>query len=467
MVKRDANTTFDMGFEAKDVTLFDGSWQALGQTFSLSLACVECRTWGTLVASAAFPDDLEELIGDLSDLNPLNDASLSVGFQGVGALVDLALTTGANGQFTLPLFVTETPLGITGPGFQIGVVFGVDLVLGITGEVTTEGGFQVAIPDDSLFTIPLDPTVANVGKFDGVSASLLPLTASAPANVTLALRLRVQAGLELPSSPLLDAKALAGAFINIPEITLGEQFTTSPTDGSNCLLPATAEINVNAGVFVDVGADIGDFQLIDDFNPTLSTTLFSAAASTCFITVGQDTATATTTASAVLTTGVAATGTGGAADACPVALTTETVATTTAFTITSCAAPIANCPASLTQVIVVSSPVTETATRCPVSLNNNNNTTTGIVIPPYANTTTAAAGITTTLGAGAISLTSLTAPVTNTLTVDPTVVPPDVPSITGTANGGGSAVTNPALAVSTPAALSTVYVTVTPTTCAC
>lgn len=116
------------------------------------------------MASAAFPDDLEELIGDLSDLNPLNDASLSVGFQGVGALVDLSLTTGADGQFTLPLFVTETPLGITGPGFQIGVIFGVDLVLGITGEVTTEGGFQVAIPDSSSFTIPLDPTVANVGK---------------------------------------------------------------------------------------------------------------------------------------------------------------------------------------------------------------------------------------------------------------------------------------------------------------
>lgn len=89
------------------------SWQALGQTFSLSLACVECRTWGTLVASAEFPEDLGDLINDLSDLNPLNDASLSVGFQGVGALVDLKLTTGGEGQFALPLFITETPLGIS------------------------------------------------------------------------------------------------------------------------------------------------------------------------------------------------------------------------------------------------------------------------------------------------------------------------------------------------------------------
>ncbi|KAI1761656.1 hypothetical protein GGR53DRAFT_17613 [Hypoxylon sp. FL1150] len=460
LAKRDANTTFDLGFEAKNAKLFDGSWSALGQDFSLSLACVECRTWGTLVASAAFPDDLEDLIGDLSDLNPLNDASLTVGFQGVGALVDLSLTTGAKGEFTLPLIpVAETPLGISGPGFQVGIVFGIDLVLGITGEVETEGGFQVAIPDSSSFTIPLDPTVANTGKFDGASASLLPLTASAPANITLALRLRVQAGLELPSSPLLEAKALAGAYINIPEITLGEQFTTSPADGSNCLLPADAEININAGVFVDIGADIGDIPLVD-FNPTLSTTLLSAAASTCFVTVGQDTATATATTASATTS--AATGTAGGTG-CPVPLTTETITTTSAFSITSCAAQIVNCPASLTQVIVVSSPVTETVTRCPVSASLNA-TSSAVVVPPYANTTTT----TTTTLSGGIPLTSLTAPITNTLTVDPTVTPPDVSSITGTANGGsGSVVTTIAAAVTTPEAQSTVYVTVTPTTCAC
>lgn len=139
-------------------------WSALGGTFSLSLACVECRTWGTLVASADFPDDLGELLGDLKDFNPLNDASLSVGFQGVGALVDLSVTTKGSGQFTIPLFVAETPLGISGPGFQVGITFGVDLVLGITGEIQAESGFQASIADGSSFTIPLDPSVKNIAK---------------------------------------------------------------------------------------------------------------------------------------------------------------------------------------------------------------------------------------------------------------------------------------------------------------
>lgn len=147
MVKRDANTTFDMSFEAKNVTLFSGfaffvfpfpfpstysvplpcnnhfstngqlthphsDWLNLGLPFSLDLTCVECRTWGNLVASVEFPEDLGDLLDDLADFNPLNDASLTVAFEGVGALVDLSLTVGDKGSFTIPLFVSQTPLGV-------------------------------------------------------------------------------------------------------------------------------------------------------------------------------------------------------------------------------------------------------------------------------------------------------------------------------------------------------------------
>ncbi|KAI1378762.1 hypothetical protein F4677DRAFT_378562 [Hypoxylon crocopeplum] len=457
MVKRDANTTFDLGFEAKDVTLFSGDWAALGQDFSLDLTCKDCKTFGTLVASAEFPEDLEDLLGDLADLNPLNDASLSVSFQGVGALVDLSVAIASDGQFTIPLFVPPTPLGISGPGFTVGITFGVDLVIGISAEVEVEGGFQVAIPDGSSFTIPLDPTVDNVAKFDGAQATLLPLTANAPASVTVALRLRVQAGLDLPSSPLLDAQALAGAFINIPEVILSEEFTTSPANGSNCILPASAEININAGVFVDIGADIGDIQLAD-FNPTLSTTLFSAVASTCFVTVGQDTATAaigTGVAGTGVATGVVGTGTGTAGAPCPMPLETSTATTMRTFAITSCAAAIANCPASLTQVIVVSAPETVTSAYCPLSPN-----ATAVLPPlmtaPYANTTAAATE-------GVIPLDSLTAPVTNSLTVDPSVVAPDVPSITGSAKA--TVTQDSEAAVSSVDVMKTYYTTVTPASC--
>lgn len=45
--------------------------------------------------------------------------------------------------------------------FQLGVVFFVDLVLGITGEVSAESGFEFRIPDGSAFTMTLDEEIEN------------------------------------------------------------------------------------------------------------------------------------------------------------------------------------------------------------------------------------------------------------------------------------------------------------------
>lgn len=301
---------------------------------------------------------------------------------------------------------------------------------------------------------PINPS--NTPLSDGASASLLPLSVNAPANITAALRLRVQGGIDLPGSDLLDAKALAGAYINIPEVILGEQFSNPPANGSNCILPASAEININAGIFADIGAEIGNFSFAD-FNPTLSTTLFSAAASTCFITAGQ----ATATAAPALITGTGA-GIGGSASttiACPVPLVTSTATTTNTYAITSCAAPVANCPASLTQVIVVTEPTTVTKSSCPVSVNATATATATATPVPFANTT-----ITSNGGSGgypAIPLTSLTAPVTNSLTLDPTITVPDVPSVTGSAKATATA-TQADAAQAAEEPLTTVYVTVKP-----
>ncbi|KAI1451965.1 hypothetical protein F4805DRAFT_59449 [Annulohypoxylon moriforme] len=410
MIRRDANKTFDLGFEVNDKTLFSGSWPvATGTTVSLDLSCVECKTYGELNAFMEFPDNLEELLKDLKDFNPFNDASLTVGFQGVGALVDLSVTTKGTGHFTIPLYKSETPLGISGPGFTAGISFGVDLIIGVTAEIETEGGFEVTIPDGSSFTINLDEKVGNKANFKGASAQLLPLSVDAPATVTVALRLEVQGGIELPSNPLIDAKAIAGAYINIPEVILGEQFSMPPANGSDCILPVSAEININAGAYVDIGVDIADITL-GDYDPTVSTTLFDAATSTCFITLGQETSTP-------LITG---TGTGAAAAAtstiaCPSPLVTSTATTTSTYTVTSCAAAVVNCPNSLTQVIVVTDPITLTTSSCPVSVASLANNA------PFANATSAEY----------LTLTSLSAPVTNSLTIPTSVATPKDTLITG------------------------------------
>ncbi|KAI1309775.1 hypothetical protein F5Y03DRAFT_347337 [Xylaria venustula] len=268
------DATFPLNFNVANKVLSSGTFHGA----KLSVKCAECSTTGEVIASAMLPN-----ISDIDITHPgdiFDTSMLGLTFNGVSATVDLDLTAAGTGDFSVPLLKTESPIGVSGPGFQIGVVFSVDLVLKVDGKVETEGGFKVAIPDGSSFIIPFDQSKPNVAKFNGVSASLLPITVNLPASITAALQLKVQAGVMLPDLKVIDAKALAGASISIPEVVLKESASFSSKNNTKCAVPVSAELDINAGVFVDIGADLAGITL-GDFNPTASTTLFAASTSTC------------------------------------------------------------------------------------------------------------------------------------------------------------------------------------------
>ncbi|KAJ8113187.1 hypothetical protein ONZ43_g5209 [Nemania bipapillata] len=225
------DATFPLNFNVANRDLFNGNFQG----GKLTVKCVECSTTGDVIASAMLPD-----ISDIDITHPgdiFDTSMLGLTFNGVGATIDLDLTAAASGDFSMPLLKTESPIGVAGPGFQIGVVFSVDLVLKITGKIETKGGFKVAIPDGSSFLIPFDQSKSNVAKFNGASVSLIPVTVDLPADITVALRLNAQAGVMLPDLKVVDAKALAGASLSIPEVVLKEAASlTSKT----CALPTSA-----------------------------------------------------------------------------------------------------------------------------------------------------------------------------------------------------------------------------------
>ncbi|KAF3014684.1 hypothetical protein E8E14_003925 [Neopestalotiopsis sp. 37M] len=322
--KRDADASFDLGFRLTDKTLFSG---------------------------------FDDLLDDFGDLNPLNDVSLALKFNGVGARVQVDMSAAVDGTVKLPLFVSETPLGIAIPGTQIGIVFSVDLVLGLSGEVATNAGFQVALPDSSSFALSLDPFKGVIADFNGTTTTLLPISTEVPVNLTLALQLSVQAGVELSAAGLSPAlTALAGALINIPEITIGEGFSTNET-----CLPAFADININAGASVDIGADIAGLEL-PGINPTVSTTFIDAATSTCF---GEQALPTPTVITALNETVI-----------CPVALATQTTTVTSTQSLIACAVSDVLCPASLTRAILAEATQTITKSSCPVGPPWSNGTTT-------------------------------------------------------------------------------------------
>ncbi|KAI1739249.1 hypothetical protein F4680DRAFT_423282 [Xylaria scruposa] len=272
----DAN--FPLNFAVTDQVVFNGDFGG----GSLTVKCVDCRTTGAVTASAMLPDISDIDITDPGDI--FDDSMLGLTFNGVGATIDLDLTAAASGDFSVPLLTTESPIGIAGPGFQIGVVFSVDLVLQVSGQIETEGGFNVAIPDGSSFMITFDDAKPNFANFNGASASLLPIEVDLAADVTVALRLSVQAGVMLPDLEVIEVKALAGASISIPEVILKE--SASFPSNNSCAISASAELNINAGVFIDVGADLAGIDL-GEFNPTATTTLFAASTSTCLLFAGN------------------------------------------------------------------------------------------------------------------------------------------------------------------------------------
>ncbi|TRX96462.1 hypothetical protein FHL15_002734 [Xylaria flabelliformis] len=272
------DASFPLHFAATNQVLFNGNF---GDSM-LTVKCIECKTSGEVTASAMLPN-----ISDIDITQPddiFNDSMLGITFNGVGATIDLDLTAASSWEFSIPLLKTESPIGIAGPGFQIGVVFSVDLVLKVSGKVNTEGGFKVAIPDGSTFMIPFDEAKPNVANFNGASASLLPIKVDFPADMTAALQLKVQAGVMLPDLEIIEAKALAGASIAIPEVILKESASSFPSN--SCAIPVSAELNINAGVFIDVGADLAGID-IGEFNPTALTTLFAASTSTCLSSAGN------------------------------------------------------------------------------------------------------------------------------------------------------------------------------------
>ena len=78
----------------------------------MTLECVDCRTFGSVEAVTFLPEDIGDFFEDLTDFDLFNNANMSVIFNGVGAFIDVSVLASQSGSFTLPLFASQTPLGV-------------------------------------------------------------------------------------------------------------------------------------------------------------------------------------------------------------------------------------------------------------------------------------------------------------------------------------------------------------------
>lgn len=129
---------FSLDHEWNNEVLFSGSWTESGdisESVALSVTCLECWTKGIVTAKLTTEDIIEPVI--------------RLDFEGVEAYVDLDISTSAAATYAINLFSTETPLGLSLPGLDIGLVFYVDLVFSLSATIDLEGGFYVKLEDDA------------------------------------------------------------------------------------------------------------------------------------------------------------------------------------------------------------------------------------------------------------------------------------------------------------------------------
>ncbi|KAF2713462.1 hypothetical protein K504DRAFT_370326 [Pleomassaria siparia CBS 279.74] len=294
------------------------------------------------------------------DVPTIPQSDLRFTFDGMEMYVALQTSLNAGATYNLNLFSSNSPLGISiGKNLKAGLVFTIDLILMVEGEIDISSGFHIKLEDDISIHIPLfDDKVGSIG-FNGGKFEFLPVTIEKAGTVLSAfLKIGAQVGFELstpttlPALPDISGGIEVGVFANVAEFVTN--VTQAPKD-DDC------ELQVVQGYAFAIGAAAGATVKVADieYGPVAETSIpifYTELSSACAIKGNPTPAPAVTPRAFELQR----------AD-----LTTTTISTSNIYTGVTCMnTTLINCPVSqqkttqytVTKTTVVSVPSGETAT---------------------------------------------------------------------------------------------------------
>ncbi|KAI3587352.1 hypothetical protein IWW34DRAFT_643093 [Fusarium oxysporum f. sp. albedinis] len=230
------------------------------------------------------------------DIPEIPEFRLQFQFDGleVYMLIDTVLSAGAT--YTLNLYTSTTPAGFAvRDSLEVGVIFAIDLILSVEGEINISSGFHLRLDDGVLFDIAIfSKEISNLTmqkcNRNGGDFEFLPVTLESAGVVFKAvLRVGVKAGFEIASPEVsIAGKTIfhvgggveVGVFANIAELITN--VTLSTDEDNDCSL------RVEEVYQLAVGAAAGASVAIDDITwgpmpeteiPVFYTTLGHACAS--------------------------------------------------------------------------------------------------------------------------------------------------------------------------------------------
>lgn len=91
----------------------------------------------------------------LDDLSGLPDAQIHFEFDDLELYLDLDIVLSVGASYTLPLYTSETPYGISLDGFSLGAVFTVDLILIAEADIDIGSGIHIKFDDGLSFDLDM------------------------------------------------------------------------------------------------------------------------------------------------------------------------------------------------------------------------------------------------------------------------------------------------------------------------
>ncbi|KAF5704913.1 hypothetical protein FMUND_12327 [Fusarium mundagurra] len=281
------------------------------------------------------------------DIPEIPEFRLQFQFDGleVYMLIDTVLSAGAT--YTLNLYTSTTPAGFAvRDNLELGVIFAIDLILSVEGEINISSGFHLRLDDGVLFDIAIFSKKISNLTINGGDFEFLPVTIESAGVVFKAvLRVGVKAGFEIASPEVsIAGKTIAhvgggvevGVFANIAELITNVTLSTDEDDDCSLRVEEVYQLAVGAAAGASIAIDDMTWGPVPETEiPVFYTTLGHACASQR----SSDASLSVTTSPALRVRGKNDDG---------VEMETTTISTKATFTVVACQSEgLVNCPMSL------------------------------------------------------------------------------------------------------------------------
>ncbi|KAL2062881.1 hypothetical protein VTL71DRAFT_5953 [Oculimacula yallundae] len=206
------------------------------------------------------------------DVPVIPETDLILRFDEMELYMQIDTTISAGLTYIMNLFTSQTAVGIEVGDLLVGIVFSVDLILDVTGEVDISSGFHIQLEDGVGVKIPMFGKDVRDFTYNGGKFEFLDVTVKSGAVIlTGTLRIGLTAGIAIATPDFADAfkavniltpwaiEAAIDASVWIDIASFETSITAaSATEGNDCNLKVIEEYSMGIGAGAGATLQIGD-----------------------------------------------------------------------------------------------------------------------------------------------------------------------------------------------------------------